>query len=236
MNDKGTVRDIIETYRKRQKWMQTAPLILFTVVLLVVIGVGLLYNYLRDSGIPSFSPAVTDTIQPTETLMPEPISTATLSPTQAMELLFTEIPFTPDVSPTPEHNIYVVKEGETLYSISQQFNLTIQEILALNPEIDPDLITLGQQIVIPARNDQPVSETPLPEDFEGMVEYRVVSGDTLFSIAIRYNTSVEAIVQANQLTNPDDILEGDIIKIPVGDYTPEAPDPEPTDEPTPSDD
>jgi len=233
MNDKGTVRDIIETYRKRQKWMQIAPLIIFSAVLLVVIGIGLLVNYFRDSGIPSFSPALTDTVAPTETLIPVEETTATLSPTQAMEILFTEIPFTPEVSPTPEEIIHLVKDGETLDSISRLYNLTIQEILALNPEINPDLITVGQQLKIPARADQAETATSVPDDYEGMVEYRVVSGDTLYGIAIRYNTAVEAIVQANQLANPDDIAVGDILKIPVGNYTPEVPDPETTGEAAP---
>lgn len=233
MNDKGTVRDIIETYRKRQKWMQIAPLIIFSAVLLVVIGIGLLFNYLRDSGLPSFSPALTDTVAPTETLIPVEETTATLSPTQAMEILLTEIPFTPEVSPTPEEIIHIVKDGETLDSISRLYNLTIQEILALNPEINPDLIAVGQQLKIPARADQAETATPVPDDYEGIVEYRVVSGDTLYGIAIRYNTTVEAIVQANQLANPDDIAVGDILKIPVGNYTPEVPDPETTDEAAP---
>ena len=213
--------------------MQIAPLIIFSAVLLVVIGIGLLVNYFRDSGIPSFSPALTDTVAPTETLIPVEETTATLSPTQAMEILFTEIPFTPEVSPTPEEIIHLVKDGETLDSISRLYNLTIQEILALNPEINPDLITVGQQLKIPARADQAETATSVPDDYEGMVEYRVVSGDTLYGIAIRYNTAVEAIVQANQLANPDDIAVGDILKIPVGNYTPEVPDPETTGEAAP---
>lgn len=228
MNEKETARDIIESYRKRQKWLQITPLIIFAVVLLGVIGIGLVINYLRDSGIPSFSSAETNALPPTEALLPEVTSTATLSPTQAMEILFTEIPFTPEESPTPEQTIYVVREGDTLASISLQFNTSLQEILELNPELDADLITVGQQLVIPAQSDPQATFTPLPEDYEGMVEYQVVSGDTLFDIAIRYNITIEAIVQANQLTSPDDITVGDILQIPVGGEAPVSPDLEPT--------
>ncbi|MFU8773490.1 MAG: LysM peptidoglycan-binding domain-containing protein, partial [Anaerolineales bacterium] len=223
MNNKGTARDIIEEYRKRQKWMQITPLILFAVVLLVVVGVGLLFNYLRDTGIPSFSEAADDTPSPTEMLVTELNNTATLSPTQAMEMLFTEIPFEPEETQTPEELVYTVREGDTLDSIARQFNLTIQEIMTRNPELDPDLINVGQRIVIPATSELEGISTPLPEDFQGMVEYQIVSGDTLFDIAIRYNTTVEAIVQANQLANPDDIMVGDILRIPVGDITSEPP-------------
>jgi LysM repeat protein len=232
MNDKETARDIIDTYRKRQKWLQISPLIIFAAVLLVVIGVGLVFNYLRDADVPLMPEAEVDTPAPTETLVPESTHTATLSPTQAMELLYTEIPFVPEETPTPEETVYIVREGDTLDSISRQFNLSIQEIIDRNPDLDPDLINVGQQIVIPSTSEQIAIATPLPGDTQGIVEYQVVSGDTLFGIATRYNTSVDAIVQLNQLANPDDLMVGDILRIPVGNYTPEAP--EPTSEATQS--
>jgi LysM repeat protein len=232
MNDKETARDIIDTYRKRQKWLQISPLVIFAAVLLVVIGVGLVFNYLRDADVPLMPEAEVDTPAPTETLVPESTHTATLSPTQAMELLYTEIPFVPEETPTPEETVYIVREGDTLDSISRQFNLTIQEIIDRNPDLDPDLINVGQQIVIPSTSEQISIATPLPGDSQGIVEYQVVSGDTLFGIATRYNTSVDAIVQLNQLANPDDLMVGDILRIPVGNYTPEAP--EPTSEATQS--
>jgi LysM repeat protein len=228
MNEKETARDIIDAYRKRQKWLQISPLIIFAAVLLLVIGVGLIFNYLRDADVPLLPEADTEIPSPTETFVPEPTHTATLSPTQAMELLFTEIPFVPEETPTPEETVYIVRDGDTLDSISRQFNLTIQEIIDSNPDLNPDLINVGQQIVIPATSVQGEIATSLPDDFQGMVEYQVVPGDTLFGIATRYNTTVDAIVQANQLANPDDLMVGDILKIPVGNYTPEAPDPEPT--------
>jgi LysM repeat protein len=234
MNEKETARDIIDAYRKRQKWLQISPLIIFAAVLLLAIGVGLIFNYLRDADVPLLPEPEVDTPAPTETLDTEPTSTATLSPTQAMELLYTEIPFIPEETPTPEETLYIVREGDTLDSISRQFNLSIQEIIDRNPDLDPDLINVGQQIVIPATSDQEGIATPLPEDYQGIVEYRVVSGDTLFGIATRYNTTVDAIVQLNQLANPDDLMVGDILRIPVGDYTPEAPEPEPTSEVTQS--
>jgi LysM repeat protein len=232
MNDKETARDIIDTYRKRQKWLQISPLIIFAAVLLVVIGVGLVFNYLRDADVPLMPEAEVDTPAPTETLVPESTHTATLSPTQAMELLYTEIPFVLEETPTPEETVYIVREGDTLDSISRQFNLSIQEIIDRNPDLDPDLINVGQQIVIPSTSEQIAIATPLPGDTQGIVEYQVVSGDTLFGIATRYNTSVDAIVQLNQLANPDDLMVGDILRIPVGNFTPEAP--EPTSEATQS--
>jgi LysM repeat protein len=232
MNDKETARDIIDTYRKRQKWLQISPLIIFAAVLLVVIGVGLVFNYLRDADVPLMPEAEVDTPAPTETLVPESTHTATLSPTQAMELLYTEIPFVPEETPTPEETVYIVREGDTLDSISRQFNLSIQEIIDRNPDLDPDLINVGQQIVIPSTSEQISIATPLPGVTQGIVEYQVVSGDTLFGIATRYNTSVDAIVQLNQLANPDDLMVGDILRIPVGNFTPEAP--EPTSEATQS--
>jgi LysM repeat protein len=57
----------------------------------------------------------------------------------------------PTVKPGPTPQIYIVKKGDTMSKIARNFNVTVEEIMAVNPEIkDPNKIALGQQIVIPA--------------------------------------------------------------------------------------
>ena len=62
---------------------------------------------------------------------------------------------TPDASPTPEPTpeqvIYTIKSGDTLFDISQQFQISVDVILGANPEVtDPGNLKIGQQLIIPS--------------------------------------------------------------------------------------
>jgi LysM repeat protein len=62
---------------------------------------------------------------------------------------------TPDASPTPEPTpeqvVYTIKSGDTLFDISQQFQISVDVILGANPEVtDPGNLKIGQQIIIPS--------------------------------------------------------------------------------------
>lgn len=100
-------------------------------------------------------------------------------------------------------NTYVVKAGDTLYSIAQSFNTTVTNIKDLNNLYNNNL-TIGQELIIP-RND--ITEV----DY---VVYQVKRGDTLYSIAKEYNTKVSSIKSYNNLTS-DTLTIGDILQIPI---------------------
>ena len=62
---------------------------------------------------------------------------------------------TPDASPTPEPSpeqvVYTIKSGDTLFDISQQFQVSVEVILGANPEVtDPGDLKIGQQLIIPS--------------------------------------------------------------------------------------
>lgn len=238
MNDKETARNIIDSYRKRQKWSQIGPLVFFAVVVVVVLGVVLLVNTLTGRGGPSLPLPATDTPTPTETLAPTETVTQTLPPLEPQSPLVTEQLGADESPEDPQNTVYVVKEGDTLASISQQLAVSLPVLMALNPNIDPDLIVVGQEIVVPAQGSTGASATSLPEGFQGMIDYRVVAGDTLFDIATRHGSTVAAIVQENGLENANDIMVGDLLKIPVnvspGDSTAPAPPGEATATETPA--
>ncbi len=94
---------------------------------------------------------------------------------------------------------YKVVSGDTLWGIAKKYNTTVDEIKNLN-KLSSNLLTIGQILKIPNYSSN-------------YITYRVVSGDTLYSIAKKYNTSVSEIKKLNNLTS--DILSiGQVLKIP----------------------
>lgn len=97
--------------------------------------------------------------------------------------------------------IYVIRAGDTLFQIAQRFGVTAEAIQQLNQFSDPGRLVIGQAILIP-----PPAVTPL--------RYTVVAGDTLYLLAKLFNTTVQALAQANNITNPNQIPVGLTLTIP----------------------
>ena len=110
---------------------------------------------------------------------------------------------------------YTVKAGDTLYSIAKKYNLTIAALAKANNITNYNLIRVGQVLTIPGTS----SPTPPPAS---SVKYTVKAGDTLYSIASKYKTTVSAIASANNLTNINLISVGQVLTIPVKQTPPPA--------------
>ena len=100
-------------------------------------------------------------------------------------------------------NTYIVKPGDTLYGISNQFGVSVTELASLN-KIDANTLKVGQVLKIPIN----YGNNP-----DTMFMYTVKKGDSLYSIAKKYNTTVEEIMNLNYLTNTN-LSIGQIIRIP----------------------
>lgn len=92
-----------------------------------------------------------------------------------------------------EYITYTVKSGDSLYSIARKFNTTVSAIKALN-NLTSDILSINQQILIP-------TEEIIEDDALNYIEYIVQSGDNLYDIANKYNTTVDAIKNFNNLTS-----------------------------------
>ena len=88
------------------------------------------------------------------------------------------------------NNYYTVVSGDTLYSIARKFNTTVDEIKRLN-NLTSNSLTVGQRLLIKEENNN--------ENMEE-IYYTVVRGDTLYSIARKFNTTVDEIKRLNNLT------------------------------------
>jgi len=101
--------------------------------------------------------------------------------------------------------VHIVSAGETIFSIAQAYGVTLDALIAANGLTYSSLIYVGQELVIPGAGEI----TPVA----GQV-YVVQYGDTLFSIAQAYGTTVEALAEANGLTYPYTIYVGQTLVIP----------------------
>jgi len=109
----------------------------------------------------------------------------------------------PGVAP-PTPVIHIVQKGDTLWAIALRYGTTVKAICWANGILNPDLIYVGQKLVIPAGEAIPPRPTI----------YIVQPGDTLWAIALRYGTTPWAIAIANNIPNPNLIFVGQSLVIP----------------------
>lgn len=102
---------------------------------------------------------------------------------------------------------YVIREGDTLFTIANEFDTTPENILRLNPSLDENNLPVGRRICVISATIQPVS-CPL-----GTLPYNINAGDTLLSIALRFGTSVESLLAANPDIDPYNLEVGQRICI-----------------------
>lgn len=105
--------------------------------------------------------------------------------------------------------VYIVKAGDTLYRLARRFGTTVDAIMAYNG-LTSTTIYVGQRLYIPGA-------PPPPADYWW---YQVRAGDTLYRLARRYGTTVQAIINANGLPSTT-IYVDQWLRIPG--YTPPAP-------------
>ena len=118
------------------------------------------------------------------------------------------VSYTPPTTDIVE-GYYTVKRGDTLYSIANQFNTTVQTIKNLN-NLTSNNLQIGQVLL--------VTEKVYPD----VSTYIVEKGDTLYSIATKFSTTVQAIKTLNNLTT-NTLLPGQHIYIPTSSEMPTEP-------------
>ncbi len=189
------------------------PVILESLTILVIAGAILSATWIlrprpvSPSAIPL--PTLTFTATSTSTATPTATSTATATATP---------------TPPPASITYTVQPGDGLLLIAIKFGTTVEAIMAANGITDPEeLIMVGHELIIPLEPEalgltapRP-TDTPLPILGVGGITHTVRSGDTLIEIAQQYETSVEAVMAANDMTDPEQLIRaGDVLIISWG--------------------
>jgi len=111
----------------------------------------------------------------------------------------------PETSTEVQFTSYTVKNGDTLFNISQQYGIKWDLIAQINNLTEPYMVRAGQTLKIPQAT---TSQVP------GKV-YTIQNGDTLATIARNFNITISDIIAVNpNLQQSDLITVGQIIKLP----------------------
>jgi murein DD-endopeptidase MepM/ murein hydrolase activator NlpD len=89
--------------------------------------------------------------------------------------------------------IYVVQEGETLFSIARQFGIALADLQAANPTINADRLQIGQPLVIPGFGDAAAT----------LSAHLLEPGESLDSLSLRFGLKRETLIRLNRIVNPD---------------------------------
>ena len=140
---------------------------------------------------------------------------------------------TPTAIPVEENPcIHVVRANDTLYSIAQNNEVLLADLVAANPTFlggNPNtMLQIGWQLQIPGCDTGEPEATPVEEGAAeettgdmvtlapgGSTNYTVQAGDTIYSIGRKFGVDPQAIIDANALVNPNRISPGDVLIIPA---------------------
>ncbi len=127
------------------------------------------------------------------------------------------------------HNVnHIVEQGETLYGLAKRYGVTVDDLIAANPEAEKGL-KIGQKVVIPTpsvttvdanqqvrdafgNNTSTISQVAVPTGSEP-VYHTLQNGESIYSIAKQYNVTIEGIITANPGLKPDEYTTGARVKV-----------------------
>lgn len=107
---------------------------------------------------------------------------------------------TPAPTPSGDYINYTIQKGDTLSGIAAKYGTTYQELARINNIANPNLIYAGNIIKVPRKATQDRY-------------YTIQKGDTLTSIAKKFNTTVDELVRKNNIANPNLIYAGNTIRV-----------------------
>ena len=129
----------------------------------------------------------------------------------------------PQNPPRKAGQVYYVQPGDTLWAISVKKGVTLYRLIQLNPSVDANALWVGQVIIIQGSGDVWTSpgfgsgsgDNAGSGTTAGRAVHIVEPGDTLWQIALRYDASIKAIMEANGITDANTLWVGQRLLIPI---------------------
>ena len=124
--------------------------------------------------------------------------------------------------PDEPGNVFTVAAGDSLGRIAERYGLPLADLLAANGIANPDTIFVGQRLQIPTPTpaDAAEEDAPLPHTIgrprSGFDYYTVKPGDTLSALAREFDSTQLAILEYNNLPDPETVYAGLALRIPYG--------------------
>ncbi|MEG1930660.1 MAG: LysM peptidoglycan-binding domain-containing protein [Anaerovorax sp.] len=112
------------------------------------------------------------------------------------------------VIPTTCAHIHTVIAGDTLYTLSYKYHVSVPVLMQVNKILNPYNLRVGQKICIPSRD--PNGPAPVCKG----AYYKVMTGDTLYMIAKKYKITLDALITANPTLDPYNLGVGMTLCIP----------------------
>lgn len=100
---------------------------------------------------------------------------------------------------------YRVREGDSLWALAARYGVDVATLAKVNGLTDQNFIRAGQVLTIPGAAAQTLYHFVQP-------------GETLWDIARKYQVTVSALTEANDISNPDFLVEGQRLAIPLRKY------------------
>lgn len=196
------------------------PAALGLIVLILALGAAIVFLILQGTGrvaTPTGTPTIT--VTPTNTSIPKPTEEPTLAPT-----------YTP-LAPID----YTVVSGDLCSSLAVTYGVSINSIIDLNNLDTNCTLYPGTAIKIPRptptvtpQATATLSAAEATSSACQTIQYTVVDNDTLSSISLNYNISVDSIKNYNNLPS-DNVWKGEVLNLPLCERLPtEGPTPTPT--------
>ena len=167
------------------------------------------------------APAATNTNPPVATSEPAPTNipgantgvTATpLAPTTPTATVSPIPPPAVDASATAATEHTIVK-GDTFATLATKYHVSVKDIQAANPTLNPTRLKIGDKVKIPAKSASAANGTTTALMSADSSTYKVKSGDTLSKIAKAHKTTVQELQRLNNLSTTQ-IRVGQVLKLP----------------------
>ena len=118
------------------------------------------------------------------------------------------------VSDVQAQQVVTVRTGETLSEIAERHGVSLSRLMQANGIAKPDHVEIGQRLTIPGSGSTARSASS-PGGSQGTAPYTVKSGETLSEIADRFNTTTARLIQINRISDPDLVMSGTRLQVPV---------------------